>query len=400
MLWFAFAALALLATVVLLRPLLSAAPRVEGGDDAEVYASQLEEVDADLARGAISAADAEAARTEIARRLLRAHRSGRKGPRMRRRDWVTAAIVGMFVPVFTVGAYMAIGSPDYGDQPLAARNAPMSDDELRNLLARAEERLAENPDDPQGWAAVAPVYQSLGRYRDAATAWGRVNEIAGEDPDRLIAQAENLVLAARGEVRAEARDLFARAYELAPDNVTPAIFLAVAARQRGDFEEASERWRTLIRNSEGDEVWLEIAATEFSLMSGASGRESANLSPPGTPGSEVAPPRTPGAEVTPPAAGAPATPGPTGEEVAAAAAMSPEAREAMVEGMVTGLARRLEEGGGSAQEWLRLVRSYKVLGREDDAIDALNMALSRLPETDHAVLTEAADVRELLSREQ
>lgn len=386
MLWFAFAALALLAIVVLLRPLLSADPRMDGGDDAEVYAAQLEEVEADLARGALSEADAEAARTEIGRRLLRAHRSGRKGLRMRRRDWATAALVAAFVPIFSLGAYLVIGSPTYRDQPLAVRTAPLSDEDLQRLLARAEERLAERPDDAEGWAAVAPVYQRLGRYEEAAAAWRRVSEIAGEDANRLIAEAENLVLAERGKVGAQARALFARAAELAPDNVTAAIFLAVAARQQGDFEEAAERWRVLLRQSEGDEAWLEIAAAEFSMMAGAGDSVSANLSPPGTPGSEVSP--------APPA---PAKSGPTGEQVAAAAAMAPDARQAMIEGMVEGLARRLDADGGSAQDWLRLVRSYKVLGREEEARDALETALSRLPEAERAVLTEAAEVRALMS---
>jgi len=385
-LWIALAALAALALVVLVRPLLAPAPRIEGGEDSEVYAAQLEEVDADLARGVLTEADAEAARTEIARRLLRAHKAGRAGPSMRPRDWATAVVVAVFVPAFSLGAYLALGSPDYGDQPLVARTAPVSDEEIQRLLARAEERLAANPEDAEGWAAVAPVYRRLGRFDEAAAALGRVNALAGESASTLIAQAENLVLAARGEVTAEARRLFQRAASLAPDDVTPTIFLAVAARQQGNYQDAAERWRVLLRQSRGDEAWLEIAAAEFSMMAGEGSQFSRNLSAPGTPGSQ------PSASVREPAA-----PGPTAEEMQAAASMAPEARTAMIEGMVDTLATRLEEDGGTAQEWLRLVRSYQVLGREDEARAALQTALSELPEPEQAVLTDAAEVRALLS---
>jgi cytochrome c-type biogenesis protein CcmH len=80
----------------------------------------------------------------------------------------------------------------------------------------------------------------------------------------------------------------------------------------------------------------------------------------------------------------------------AAAAMDPAAREAMIEGMVDGLARRLEADGGTADEWLRLVRSYKALGREGEARDAVEAALEALPENERAALTGAAEVRALL----
>ena len=38
-----------------------------------------------------------------------------------------------------------------------------------------------------------------------------------------------------------------------------------------------------------------------------------------------------------------------------------------IEAMVSGLAQRLESEGGTVDEWVRLVRSYTVLGRMDEA---------------------------------
>jgi cytochrome c-type biogenesis protein CcmH len=54
--------------------------------------------------------------------------------------------------------------------------------------------------------------------------------------------------------------------------------------------------------------------------------------------------------------------------------MGPAERQAMIERMVQGLATRLDQGGGSITDWLKLVRAYTVLDRKDDAVKALDRA--------------------------
>jgi cytochrome c-type biogenesis protein CcmH len=49
--------------------------------------------------------------------------------------------------------------------------------------------------------------------------------------------------------------------------------------------------------------------------------------------------------------------------MAAAAEMSPEDRQAMIEGMVTQLSERLATEGGDVEDWNRLIRSLAVLER-------------------------------------
>jgi cytochrome c-type biogenesis protein CcmH len=378
-LWLSLAFLTLLVLVVVLRPLLVREARVEGGEDAEVYASQLAEVEADRERGLISPADAEAARAEIARRLLRARRAVPASV-ARGRAVAAALTVALLLPAVAIGLYASLGAPTYGDQPLAARLAPITDDELAEMLATAEARLADRPDDGEGWAAVAPVYQRMGRYDDAADAYRRAAEILGETPERLLGRAEALTFANRGTVTEEARDLFARVAELAPEAEAPQIFLAIASRQAGDFTAAAERWRALIDRSDGDEPWLEIASAEFMRMGGTDPFIADDGS----------------AAPAPPAPRIGAAPGPTTDQVNAAAGMTDEAREAMIAGMVEGLAGRLDTNGGSADDWLRLIRSYQVLGRTDDARAAAERALAALSGTERDRVAGEADVQELL----
>jgi cytochrome c-type biogenesis protein CcmH len=391
-LWLSLAFLTLLVLVVILRPLLVREARVEGGEDAEVYAAQLREVAADRERGLIGEAEAEAARAEIGRRLLRA-RHDSAAPVSRGRGWGIAAAVAVVVPLVSLGLYAALGTPTYGDQPLALRLAPVGDEELKAMVAKAEARLAERPDDGDGWAAVAPVYLRMGRFADAAAAYGRAIDLLGPTDDRLAGRAEALTFANEGEVPEEARTIFADLAAKDATAVAPRIFLAIAARQRGDFADAAERWRALIGTAKGDEPWLEIANAEFVRMGGDNPVIANDPvgAPPAGPG-----PRVSTGEGSIAAAGAAPFAGPDDAQVAAAAGMTDEARQAMIAGMVDRLRGRLETAGGTADEWLRLIHSLQVLGRTDDARQAAEKALASLSGEDRDRLAGAAEVKELL----
>ena len=58
--------------------------------------------------------------------------------------------------------------------------------------------------------------------------------------------------------------------------------------------------------------------------------------------------------------------------------MSAEDRTAMIEQMVAGLDERLRENPRDLEGWQRLVRSYHVLGRGDEARDALKRGTAAL----------------------
>jgi cytochrome c-type biogenesis protein CcmH len=71
-----------------------------------------------------------------------------------------------------------------------------------------------------------------------------------------------------------------------------------------------------------------------------------------------------GASPTAPAA---AAPGPSAADVDAAAKLNPDQQKQMITGMVARLADRLKNDGSDVDGWLRLVRSYSVLGEPDKA---------------------------------
>src|SRR5882672_5201226 len=88
-----------------------------------VYRDQLAEIERDLARGVLAAEHAEAARAEIARRILALNPAEAEiGPTSRPRLAATVAI--LLLPVAAWILYWQLGSPSLPDQPFAARSAP------------------------------------------------------------------------------------------------------------------------------------------------------------------------------------------------------------------------------------------------------------------------------------
>ena len=59
--------------------------------------------------------------------------------------------------------------------------------------------------------------------------------------------------------------------------------------------------------------------------------------------------------------------GPSQQDMDNAAAMTPQERMQMIEGMVSSLSDRLATEGGPATEWARLITALSVLGRQEDA---------------------------------
>jgi cytochrome c-type biogenesis protein CcmH len=92
-----------------------------------------------------------------------------------------------------------------------------------------------------------------------------------------------------------------------------------------------------------------------------------------------APARTAGDKPRPSAPAAASTPnpprtGPSEKDIAAASTQVPEQQKQMVQGMVDRLAERLKTESSDLDGWLRLLRSYKVLGDMEKARDATETA--------------------------
>jgi cytochrome c-type biogenesis protein CcmH len=342
-LWIAMAALAAAVCLPLLMAL-SRPPRAArgaAGGAMAIYRDQLEELDRDIARGIVAGSEAGAARTEIARRLIR---EGEAPPAEARPDErphkvAVAAIVAM--PIAALGLYLLIGSPMDPDQPLASRPDAVARNEINQLVAAVEAHLAAVPADGKGWEVLAPVYEQLGRDGDAVNAYTRALELLGPTATREADLAEAIVHANQGTVTPEARAAFERAHQLDSSDPRAAFYTALELSQKGKTDEARTAWQALLASAPADAAWAPVARQQLAALNAP-------------------------------------LPGPTTDDVATAASKAPADRARMIEGMVASLAERLKTQPDDAGGWARLIRSYVVLGRAADAGAALTDAHSAL----------------------
>ncbi len=360
--WALFAGLTAVAVVIVLAPLVRGrrgATVTEDGDLA-VYRDQLSELDRDREAGLVPEAEAEAARAEISRRLLRAARRDEPGEAATgssRLARVAAVLAVVAIPAFSVGGYLMIGRPDLPDAPLAQRLAGAEGQSIEALVSRVEAHLAKNPEDARGWEVIAPVYMRLGRMDDAAKAWTTAIRIAGPSERRNIGLGEALVAAGDGAIGPEAQAAFRGALAAEPKAVLPRMYLAAALSQEGKKDEAVAAWKALVASGTDADPWMGVAREELAKAEAVAA------------GKAVTPLATPEA-ATPP--------GPTAAEVQAAGQMSSADRSKMIGDMVARLDERLKSSGGTIEEWERLIRAYRVMGRTAEADDAIARARTAL----------------------
>jgi cytochrome c-type biogenesis protein CcmH len=347
-LWFALALMTAAAVLAVLWPLARRGRELRSGSDVAVYRDQLEEIERDRAAGLIADSEAAGAKVEVSRRLIAAADAPAASPgnaaavTRRRRAVAVAALVAL--PLGAVGIYLALGSPLLPDQPLAARLVEArANQSMETLIAQVEAHLAQRPDDGRGWEVIAPVYLRLGRFDDAVKARRNALRLNGDSAEREAALGEALVFGANGVVTAEAKSAFEKAVALDPAHVQARYFLGLAAEQDGDRSRAAATWRALIEGASPDAPWIEFVRGALARVEGA------------------------GASAGAAGAGGGAGSGPSEEQVAASSELSPEQRKLMIQGMVDRLAERLNRDGSDVEGWLRLVRSYMVLGQADKA---------------------------------
>ena len=359
--WVLAAILTALVTAVVMFPLARGRSRVSttAAHDAAVYRDQLAELERDVASGNLAGEEAESARAEIGRRLLKAageeKAAGAPGGSSARLRKAASALVVVLVPAIALGSYLWLGDPGLPSAPLAAREAgPNGDPQLAALVEKAEAHLRANPDDGRGWDVLAPIYFRTGRIQDATIAYGNAIRLLGATAKREAGLGESLVMENGGQVTQAAAEAFRRALKLDGSDPKAQFFLALGLAQSGHTDKALQAFRELEKQAPADAPWLPAVRSQIASLGGGAGT---------------------GADK-----GQPAPPGnPTQEQMAAAGKMSASGRMAMIRGMVSRLDAELAREPDNLPGWKRLVRSYMVLDEPAKAKAALGRALKAFP---------------------
>ncbi|MEJ6397965.1 c-type cytochrome biogenesis protein CcmI [Yoonia sp. 208BN28-4] len=372
--WTICGILTLLVALVVAGPMLRKPTPATSESDVAFYKAQLAEVDRDVARDLLAPDEAEAARTEIARRLLASQRTdavdGDAG-----RGRAGAVFAAGTVIVLSLVTYQQLGAPSYPDLPLGLRLAN-SDEARANRPSQAQAEAAapappavdaaeeylrtvqqlrqivpQRPDDLQGWVLLAQHEAALNNFAAAAQAQARVVALKGDEAtlsDQMV-QVDMMVAAANGFVSPEAEDLIRGILAVDEANIPARYYLGSLYNQTDRPDIAFRIWRDIVENGPSDLFHVAFAREQIEDAAFRAGTDYA----------------------------LPEQTGPSAADVANMQDLPPEDQQQMIAGMVEGLADRLAEQGGPPADWARLITAYGVLGQTDTA---------------RAIWTEARDV--------
>ncbi len=342
--------------------------------DVQVYRDQLRDLERDVERGVTSREEADRAKLEISRRMLEADRKAQAGSDLGRAPkgpTIALAIGGLAIFGGAFWLYGRMGAEGYQDQPIAQRfadadklydsrpsqakaetmqkareTAPTNPDpKYLELMKKLREAVAKNPNDPKGLELLARNEAALGNFGAAWKAQQRLVAIKG---DAATAQdyaqlGEMMAVAAGGLITPEAEKVFATALKMDQNNGLALYYVGLMMAQNGRGDRAFRLWDNLLRNSQDSDPWVPLVQQNIQELAWLAGEK------------DYTPPRPRGA------------PGPSQADVAAAADMSPEARQDMIRSMVERLNDRLAQEGGSADDWARLISSLRMIGEVDRA---------------------------------
>lgn len=286
-----------------------------------LYRRQLDEID-DLAdRGLLGEAERASAHAEAARRLLAAdsatQASWTDGGRARGAIVAVAALA----PLLAMGVYFAVGAPGTPDQPFSKRLDAWRSSSPASLapaqMAAVLKAVArERPRDPDVYRFLALAETAAGNPSNAARALRHAIELAPNRVDLWEALGEALLVESNGQVTPEAQTAFREVLKRDPRSPTARFHLARGRVEAGETVQGIAEWRALLADLPADDPRRDFLKTAIAEAE------------------------------KPPAPAAPFAGG----------------QLDMIRGMVAGLAARLEQSPDDAEGWVRLVRSYAVLG--------------------------------------
>ncbi len=341
--WILIALVSLATLYVVLSPLIRQNQALgEGGNSQAVYEDQLADLDRDVARGVISESEAEALRAETSRRLLESvetentDRSLSLSSAQLRRAALAIAVV-------IIGAstllYAMLGNPHLPGVPASQRSAER---EYVQNIEKLAAIMKTNPEDATGWRLLATGYRAMGRIDEAAAAYEQSVTRGKPTADTLTDYGEILLLLNRGTVTTRAREVFEQAVETDPGHQRARYYRALAWMQADELDNALAEFEELKKSSPEDAPWL----------TGVDARIA-----------EIKQIQEGGAEST-------------RDQIR----NNPE-----ILAMVQGLAARLEDEPEDLEGWLRLIRSYAVLGELELAEEARETARTTFDANEEAL---------------
>lgn len=156
---------------------------------------------------------------------------------------ISSIIVTIAIPALAIAMYASLSDWDWD----AAQRQVAQSTELGEALQQLEARLAEKPDDLNGWLLLGRSYSTMGRFGRAADAYQQAYDLSkGENLDATLGLAEALFLTDQASLGGRAGQLFEAALAKAPNHPKALWYGSIAALQAGDLRRGRDRLKLLL----------------------------------------------------------------------------------------------------------------------------------------------------------
>lgn len=235
---------------------------INRGQSAELYNQRMLELESDIADGLLSNTEIENVKNEIQLSLLnddknKSHISNNSNTKPRSQA-ITAILLLILIPVFSIGLYNHLGQPGTITQTalLSEFNNAKTHDEkqasIDKMLNQLEQRLIDNPDDIDGWLMLTNSYTTLERYPEALRAVANLYRLKSDDPDILVRYADILAMTNAGVFTGKPINLIKQALQIDPDNKNALWMAGFAEQQAGNLDATVKHWHNLLSKLDSD----------------------------------------------------------------------------------------------------------------------------------------------------
>ncbi len=231
----------------LLRPTVAQAVE-HSAANVTIFKDQFADLDADLARGTISAEQFAESKSELERRLLDEARTTPESARSQRRPhrW-SAVAVALLTPIAAGALYWQIGTPgalSAGAATAIDPNQP-SREQINAMIAQVKQRLEKEPDNVEGWTILARTHYTIGNFQEAASAYATLSVLVPYDADLLADYADALAMSQGRNFAGKPMELVRLALTIDPTQWKALAMSGSEAFDRKDYRAAADFWQRL-----------------------------------------------------------------------------------------------------------------------------------------------------------
>ena len=173
--------------------------------------------------------------------LLRTKAADADASRKERR--ISALVIALVVPALAAGLYLTLSKWKWSETAADVAREQQMDE----LLDKLKAKLAENPNDVNGWLLLGRSYGTMGRYALAVDAFQNAYDRSqGENVEAMVGLGEALAMTDEASLTGRAGRLFEAALAKAPNHPKALWYGGVAALQAGNLRLGRDRLQLLL----------------------------------------------------------------------------------------------------------------------------------------------------------